>query len=224
MECRPSLCRPALLQGVALLSLVVLSSSGCSLFATLGWVGGGGRTAAECKDLKGKRVAIVTVSGDGQLGPSTTPRLLSHALGRILKENVSRIEIVSQQKIDEWIDTEGWDYVDAMQVARGVDADILLKIDLSDFSIHDGQSMLRGSCLAELTVYDMTQGGTIVWEKPTQVIDYPRRYGIAVTEYEMGEARFKHIYINIVAHDISLSFYSYDHRDDFARDAASIGN
>ena len=181
-------------------------------------------TPAECNDLKGKRVAIVVVSSDGELGPSTTPRMLARTLGRLLNDNVRHIEIVSQQEIDDWIDTEGWDYVDALQVARGVDADVLLKIDLSDFSIHDGQSMFRGSCLAELTVYDMTSGGAIVWDKPAQVIEYPRRAGFPVTDYSMGEARFKILYINIVAHDISISFYPYDYRDDFARDAASIGN
>lgn len=224
MEYRPSLCRPPLLQGAAMLSLIIVSSIGCNMLATIGYVSGAGMTPAACDDLKGKRVAIVTVSNNSELGPSTTPRLLSHAVGRILGENVKRIEIVNQQEIDDWIDTEGWDYVDAKEVARGVGADVLLKIDLSDFSIHDGQSMFRGSCVAGLTAYDMTDEGKVLWGRPALVVEYPRELGLPVTDYAMGEAKFEHLYLNIVAHDISIHFYSFDHRDDFARDAASIGN
>ena len=143
---------------VLLVALVLAISTGCiGTFVNLMNAAQGNVVPANFTGLKGKRVAVVCVSNSEAFGPSYASLALASQVGEAARSaNVSDVTIVETQKIADWIDRNDWDYLDYKAVARGVDAEMVVAIDLDSFSLHEGKTLYKGRADVEVVVYDMT--------------------------------------------------------------------
>lgn len=197
---------------------LALPSLGCvGLLANLLYEGH--MAPAACDDLIDRRVAVVCVSSTGAWGPSSDANILAGLVARELKKNVKKIRVVDQQKIEEWTDNNDWDRVDYLEIGRGVNAEMVLAIDLDSLSFQEGQTLYKGHADIKLSVYDMTKGGEVVYSTlPTPYI-YPRNAGYAA---DGKLAAFRAKFLRYVAADIAKNFHPHDAGKEYGIDTAFV--
>jgi hypothetical protein len=170
--------------------------------------------------LKEKRIAVVCVSNSEAFGPTTASIQLARQVGQLLETNIDKAQIIDPQRIADWIDRNDWDYINYPEVGKGVNADMVVAIDLDSFSLNDGKTLYRGRADVKVVVYDMTNGGKEVFAyTPTQVV-FPENSALHATD--MTEEAFRRQFLNVLASRIGRQFYSYDAKEDFARDASVV--
>ena len=207
---------------VVLVALVVLSSSGCvGLAAQIMYMIHGDKVEARTNCLQKQRVAVVCVSKSSAYGNGTESEVLARMVNTLLAREVKDIEMVRHTDVSDWIDNNDWDYIDYRAIGKGVKADMLVAIDLSAISYHEGQTLYRGHADYAITVYNMTKGGKVEWSEQQPDFNYPREGGRPSTE--MAEPKFKQMFLKILADDIARNFYSYDRILDVASDARLLG-
>jgi hypothetical protein len=195
-------------------------NSGCvSALATGMWLLNGNNVKAEFKDLKGKRVAVVCrpPASLGFSHANTAPDLAKQ-IGILLKKNVSKIEVVSQQDVANWNDENTWD--DFAEIGQALKADVVVGVDLEDFTLYQGQTLYQGKANVRIRVYDLKNSGSVVFDKIPPRSVYPPNTGIPTSEKQ--ESEFRRQYIAILAEEIAQHFYDYDPNTGFARDSTSL--
>jgi hypothetical protein len=195
--------------------LFLLSQTGCGLAAHMLYWAKGNPVAMKFPGLKGKKVAVVcfdgNVAGQGGEGDSIARRV-----GSMLTMNGDKIDVVPHQKVLDWMDEQSENISDFKEVGRGVKADMVVGIEVDQFSTHEGQTLLRGRSRVSVKVFDMTQGGKVVYSTPITPVIYPETGPRPIGE---SEENFKIMFIDIVARQIAKDFYSYDRLEDFGNDA-----
>lgn len=206
----------------SLLAVALVPATGCvGLVANLLHVAQGNLVPAKFEGLEEHRVAVVCVSNSESFGPTTASVALARDVGKLLEKNVKKIQIIDPQTVADWIDKHGWDYLDYVALGKGVDAEMLVAIDLDSFSLHEGRTLYRGKADVSVTVYDLTQGGKEAFATVAPEIQYPMNSGYHMTE--MSEAAFRRQFLSIIASQIAHNFYAYDVKEDYARDVTLIG-
>lgn len=202
---------------IGLLSLV----TGCvGTLANLINVAHGNLVSASYTGLKEKTIAVVCVSNSEAFGPTTASIQLARQVGKLIEANVDKSKVIDHQRIADWIDRNDWDYMNYPEVGRGVEAEMVVAIDLDSFSLNDGKTLYRGRADVKVVVYDMKDGGKEVFSfSPTQ-ITFPENSGYHATD--MTEEAFRRQFIAVLASKIARQFFSYDAKEDFARDASVI--
>ena len=205
--------------------------TGCLLAATTGcgehlgllnyWMNGVDFTSARFPGLEGKRVAVVCLDGNSLQGPGSDADDLAASVARNLGYKVPDVHMVRPSEIADWIDSQDQDLSDYREVGRGVKADMVVGIDLHSFSIHEGQTLLKGRSKVGVKVFDMTKGGEVVYDAPAKEIAWPETGARHVTE---NEDNFRTAYIAILANKIARDFYSYEAIEDVALDAQGLAN
>ncbi len=198
----------------------VVSLPGCGFLAHMTYWIRGDLVEAKTRCLDNKRVAVICLDANSLLGPGSEAEAVAKAVSNTLAFNVDGIKIVRQQEINDWIDSHDEDLTDFRVVGRGVKADMVVGIDLESFSIHEGQTLLRGKARIRTRAYDMSQGGKVVYETPTREIVYPENGARHITE---SEANFRLLFITMLARKIACEFYAFDRLLDFGNDAAILG-
>lgn len=174
---------------------------------------------AEYNGLKNKRVAVVCVSSEASFGPAATSSRLASTVSRLLEMNVDKIAVVRQDEVTDWIDRNNWDEVDYLEIGRGVNAEMLVAIDLRDYRLREGATLLQGRGSATITVYDITRGGDPAFKSHIDDYHFPRN-GYSTTD--MSESRFDRIYLGVLAEQIARKFYESSAVNDYARDPATL--
>jgi hypothetical protein len=208
-----------LLTFLSLTSLVAITSGCASALATAMYVIRGTNVEAEFDGLKDKRVAVVCrpPTSLAYTNANTAPELAKQ-VGLRLSKNVAKIEVIDQQEVAEWTDENTWD--DYVEIGRALEADMVVGIDLEDFTLYQGQTLYQGKASVRIKVYDLADDGRVVYEKiPPQSI-YPPNTGIPTQE--KIEAEFGRQYIGVLAEEIARHFYDHDSRVDFAIDSTAI--
>jgi hypothetical protein len=206
---------------LAVLLIILGATSGCiGTFANLMHVAQGNVVPPAFTGLKGKRVAVVCVSPSDAFGPAEATMVISRHVGKLISANVKDVQVVQPREIERWIDENDWDYLDYKMVGRGVKADLVVAIDLSSFSLHEGKTLYKGRADVQVKVYDLTEGGEEVFAYQPSQIQYPENTGHHTTD--MNEEAFRRQFLGIVASRIARQFYPYDTKEDFARDASVI--
>ncbi len=207
----------------ALVASVVLASSiGCvGVIANLMHVANGNFIPAEFTGLEAKRVAVVCVSNSESFGPTEASVILARRVGSLLEQSVDEIQLIDEQQVGDWIDRNDWDYLDYAAVGRGVDAEIVVAIDLNSFSLHEGKTLYKGRADVSLVVYDMTQDAKRVFSTKPPQIQYPLNSGYHTTD--ISEEEFRRQFLGLVARRIARNFYRYDVKEDYAQDATLVG-
>jgi hypothetical protein len=196
---------------LALSMLATLSlSGGCkSILTSMAYVFYGNDAEAEFKGLKNKKIVVVCrPQVQLQYQYSAVSQQLAQQVGMLLKANLSKVTVVDQQKVTQWTDEHSWK--EFAEVGRAMKADVVLAIELNNFSILEGQTLYRGKANVSFKVYDVTKGkhGEMVFEKCLPESIYPPSGAIPIGD--KSEAEFRNKFVDQLAAQIGRHFYLHD--------------
>jgi len=216
--------RPSLRYGYLAIVLALaaggLALSGCrNALATAMWLTKGTDVPAEYAGLRGKKVVVVCRPlADLKYRDTSVAKDLARQLSVLLQHKVSKIKIVDQRKVAQWIDENTWDQY--TEIGEALDAEMVVGIDLQDFSIYQGQTLYQGKATVALKVYDCSDGSQPVFEKDLPQAVYPPNTGIPTSE--KLEVEFRREFVRVLADQIGRHFYTHDAHDDYAVDATAL--
>ena len=165
---------------------VLVCSSGCAVLYQLAY-GDGPKIEAKYAGLKGKRVAVVCVMNSSSYGDGEVSAALADQVGRILRKKVDDIDIVRQEEVSDWMDTNEWDESDFVEIGRGVKADMVLAIDVDSFSVHESKTLLKGRSHLTTTVYDVSRDGKELFRTTDYEHTFPTSHAIPVISAELAD-------------------------------------
>ena len=195
------------------LLLCIAASPGCTMLATGLWIIDPNDRAALYGGLKKSRVAVVCQPHSAlALQHFGADRDLAAAVTRKLRGNVRDIDCVGVDEILDWRDSNQLNSL--AEFGKAMQADTVVVIDLDDFKLYQGKSMLQGTASAEVTVFDVTKDQEVFAAEPLEVV-YPPENGVPfdLANQKSAENRFRKKFINVVADQISRNFYAYDSRE-----------
>ena len=202
---------------LCLLLISLLALSGCAGFtAQMLYVLNGQKVDAAFEGLVDKRVAVVCVSSSQAYGPTSAPEAIASEVGKLLSREVDGIEVIHQNEIVDWIDKNDWDQINYKDVGRGVEAEMLVAIDLGLFTAVEGRLLYRGQANFSVKVFDMSEGGVLVYESGNPEFKFPRGGQHATG---ISESRFRRIFAKVLAQEIARDFYPYEFDSDIAINA-----
>jgi hypothetical protein len=205
---------------LSLAAIVVLSQAGClGLAANLVNVVKGHTVKAEFPGLEDKRVAVVTITDSSQYSDDASARILSRRVSEILQSEVKKIEIVREDEVQQWRDRNGWDAIEFIDIGRGVKADKVVAIEMTNLRLRDGATLYRGRATVTTTVYDV-KTGSAEFRRHLDEFTYPETAGQYTSE--TTETRFRTLYLSVLASRLGRFFHSYDYSDTVAMDATII--
>lgn len=207
--------------GLLVLLLLVAGSSGCAVLYQLAY-GDGPKIEAKYQGLKGQRVAVVCAMNPSNYGDGATSTLIAERVARVLRGNVKNIEVVRQDEVSDWMDTNAWDKTDYIEIGRGVDADMVVAIDVERFSIHESKTLLKGRADITTTVYDIARDGREVFRTRERDFTFPKSHAIPAIANDSGDFEMK--FLELLAQRIGKNFYDYHFAEDFAKDAAAYAH
>jgi hypothetical protein len=210
----------ARLAAVALVVATTFTVTGCAPLLTTGiylWQGGN-VVPAECDALEDQRVVVVCQPPASQeYRHANASQALAVQVSELLVDNVDDIDVVNPSEVDNWADeTEGNNF---KELARAVNADMVLHIELDDFNLYEGKTLYRGKADVTITVYDMNEKGKKVWSEHLGEILYPLHSGIPAQDKSVQQ--FEREFVTIVGTRIGEFFYQHDPNSGFALDALS---
>lgn len=210
-----------LLRFVRCLSLIAVLSmlgvmAGCTTAIFTGaYLLGYGDTQAEFKELKEKRVVVICRPlVELRYSDMNASRVIARDVGKLLRKNVKKIEIVDPQKVDEWLDSHVTE--DYAEIGRALKADMVVAVDLLDFGIYLDQTLYQGKTNYDLKVIDC-KTGNVAFRKPSNQSLWPPNTGVPTSD--KPEQQFRQQYIGVLADEIARHFYAFDHRNYFSVDA-----
>lgn len=200
--------------------LLLVSCTGCaSALATAMWVIKGTNVDAEYEGLSEKRVAVVCRQlASLAYRDSTVPRDLATQVGNLLSTNGHKIRVIDQQDVAQWTDENAWE--DFTEIGKALEADMVVGIELEDFKLHQGQTLFQGRANVHIKIYDLKDGGKLVYDKPAPQTVYPPNTGIPTSEKQ--ESLFRREFVLVLAEDIARRFYAHDSYVNFARDSTAF--
>jgi hypothetical protein len=201
---------------VVMLCAASLSLSGCSMLATLAYVIQPNDVKAAYPGLVGKRVAVVCRPVEElHYANANVAQDLAKLVGIKLTKNVKKIEVIDQNEVSQWTDENNW--TDYAQIGRALDADMVVAIDLEQFSLNEGPTLYRGSAQINLAVYDVKNKKQQVYHRGMPRAVYPPNTGIPTSD--KNEAEFRYQYLEVLSEQVGRHFYDHNARDDFASDS-----
>lgn len=207
---------PMLLVGVLL-----CCTTGClGTVANLIHAGWGNLVPAGFDQLAGRSVAVVCLSGSTSFGNSSAATEIAERIERKLRQRVPELTLIPQQDIEDWMDRNDWNEIDYRELSDGVDCDFLIAVDFDNFSLYEGQTLYKGRADVGLSVYESEKGETVYGLEPL-LVEYPLNGGQHTADTR--EADFRDRYLDVISSYIARQFYSYDVKEDYARDPTFVG-
>jgi len=180
----------------------------------------GNDNPAECNKLEDQTVAVVCISENGSYGPDNSAQKIARAVGKILAVEVDGIKVIHHSKVNNWLDTNEEGSTNFRKIGKDLEADMVLAIELSGYSLHEGQTMYKGRAGIDLTLYDLADTGDIVWEANDPEYSYPYNSGIHISE--LSEASFEKKFILEISKIIARRFHPHERVHDVARDVSAL--
>jgi hypothetical protein len=199
------------------LGLGLFSVTGCSLVATTMWIINPNDVDAEYGGLIDRRVAVVCQAGSSLPFHSyTVTQDLTVAISRLLRENVDKIDIVDPAEISDWTDHN--ELTSYSELGKAMDAELVVVVDLVDFRVRKGTTMLQGQAHVEVEIHDVAKDEIVHRLAPIHSA-YPPNSGVpADLSKRSYEARFQSQYVRVLADQIARRFYPHDSRADIRTD------
>ncbi len=188
------------------------------MFAQLMYVIKGHKIPAEYSGLEEKRVAVVCVSDSASYGPDTLTYTVSNAVSIKLSQNVNKIEIVQPREIEKWIDMNGWDQHEFVELGKAVNADVVVAIEIAAYSIKDGSTLFKGQTDLSVTAFDVATGN-VVFNAGPELHVFPKHGRPAI---QTTDRQFEAYYLAKLTDSIARHFYPTDQMDSVAEDAMAI--
>tara|TARA_Y100001978_G_scaffold198916_1_gene212256 strand:- start:873 stop:1454 length:582 start_codon:yes stop_codon:yes gene_type:complete len=183
------------------------------MLATGLWIIDPNDRAALYGGLKKNRVAVVCRPHSAlALQHFGADRDLAAAVTRKLSANVRDIDCVGADEILDWRDANQLNSL--AEFGKAMQADTVVVIDLDDFKLYQGKSMLQGTASADVTVFNVAKDQEVFVAEPLEVV-YPPENGVPfdLANQKSSENRFRKKFINVLADQISRNFYAYDSRE-----------
>ena len=216
---RPARSHVAVRLSLALAATTLVTSTGClhMLLATgIYFWEGGNLVDAECEALEDQRVVVFCRPPAAQeFRHAGASRAIAERVGKLIEVNDKAVEVVPQAKVDEWLDENGSE--DYEELGRAVKADMVIHIELSHFELFKGKTVYQGNSDVTVSVYDMNDGGRLVFEKEMGEVLFPVHSGVPVQDKPVTQ--FQREYIGVLSDAIGRHFYRHDPHADFAIDA-----
>lgn len=171
--------------------------------------------------LNGKRVAVVCVSDNSAYGPDTLTYTVAQAVGILLTNGLEDDEsqIIAPAHIEDWIDNHDWNETEYVELGKGVDADMVVAIEIASYSLTEGSTIFKGRADATVTVYDIEKDGQVPYSATPTHFVFPKHGRPAI---QTNEREFEAFYLSQLTKMIANHFIVHDRLDTFARDAATI--
>lgn len=212
---RPLPNRFAALLGV----LALLPCTGClhQILATgIYIIEGGNLVDADCDAMQGRRVVVFCrPPASSDFSHAGASRQLAKRVTSLLAQNVEEIDVVDPREVDQWLDENDSDDYEAL--AEAVNADMVLRIELDSFDLYNGMTLYQGNADVTLAVYDMQNGGRMLWDQPLGELRFPVHSGIPAQDKPVRQ--FQREFVDVLAGSIARHFYRHDPNADFAIDA-----
>jgi hypothetical protein len=212
-------------RGVGLLVALVTSAmslmatSGCNVMATAMYVIQGTNAHADFDGLKGKRVAVVCRPVTSlHFRDSSVSRDLAKQVSAQLQKNVKNVKMIDQREVIEWADENTWD--EYYEIGKALNADMVIGLDLEEFSLLQGQTLYQGKANLKVIVYDVAKGREPVFERNLPQAVYPPNS--AIPSSEKPESHFRRQFVEYLSRQVSQYFYDHDASVDFANDSTAI--
>ncbi|WP_168565543.1 hypothetical protein [Crateriforma spongiae] len=167
------------------------------------------------KDLKDKRIAVVTLTEASRYSNDTASRFLSRQVGQILTSELKDLRLVREDEVQQWRDENGFDNMEFAQLGKDLKADRVLVVDVTDLSLRDGQSLYRGQCSATVELIDPADG-SLLFSRDIDEFTYPENAGQHVSE--TTETKFEKLYLSVLAARVGRLFHPYDFGETVALD------
>ena len=210
------------------LALMLVISGGCTqLLFTVAYLGGWGDDDAECNVLKGKTVVVVCrPTSTLQFSDPRVAREIARKVAKLLEENVSKIKLVDQRKVDRWTDEHKWAEFD--DVGKALEAEVVVGIDLLQFDLFEAQTLLHGKASVSLRVVSLFKevdkkkvpDVDVAFEKDFPRITYPPYSSISTADRDPSQ--FRKEFIDVIANQLARVSYSHDPNDDVGQDAEAL--
>lgn len=201
---------------VALLFACTLTPVGCTGLATFMHAVGVDMIPAEYEGLEDATVAVVTLTDSSQYSNDVAARELSRFVGEILTKEVDDIQLVREDKIEQWRDVNGWDSLNFDEIGKGVHAQKVLGIEMANLRLRDGATLYRGRADVVINVID-AETGNVEYTRTLEEFTYPNIAGQYTSE--TTETKFRKLYLKMLAEEIGRSFHRYDLTDRIAADS-----
>lgn len=201
-----------------LLLAIVTTAGGCSVLPFFAYLVKGISTPAEFTGLKGKKVAVICRPvASLQYQSSSVATELADRVGALLGVHVSKIQIIEQSEVEKWEDENNWE--EYVEIGKALQAEMVVGIDLDQFSLLQGQTLYQGKASIDLSVYDMSRGKRPVFQKMLPQQLYPPNAPIPAAEKSLVE--FRQQFLQILAEQVGRHFYDHDSTADFAIDSVA---
>ena len=201
------------------LALCLLSATniGCVTFAAnLVRAIKGDDTPAEFNELKDKKVAVLVNTSAG-LNQDASGIIMANYVHVLLSSNVHKIKMVNQDEVARIIQDQPADGLEMSTIGKRLNADYIISISISNLKLKDGQTLYKGSCTTNVSVFNVSEGNGAVFRKSIPDFVFPQT-GVPITDTD--EATFQRFYLSEVAHRVARIFYPYDPSVDVAKDAS----
>ncbi|QDU97926.1 hypothetical protein [Lignipirellula cremea] len=201
-------------------TMILGSNTGCvGLAAHAMYFMYGNTVPAEFDGLEGRRVAVLCVADSSPAGAGTASDLLARRVELLLGKYVKDIDVIPHSEVANWRDQNG-DPIDYREIGKGVEAESLVVIELTAYSLQPSGTLYQGRATVNLTVYDMNKKGNIVWEDLNRDFAFPIHGGVHTSE--LSRNAFQQRVLMALSQDIVKHFYDYDFEDDFGSDYRSL--
>lgn len=179
----------------------------------------GNDVPADFDGLEEKKVAVVTVTDSSAYTDDTAARILNRYVSETLLDKVKKIQLVREDEVDSWRDTQGTNRIDYVALGRGVQCDKVVAIEMTNLRLRDGQTMYRGHADVTVIVHDVASN-SVEFRRTLEDYTYPAAAAIPITETD--ESRFRRLYLEMLGQRIARHFHPYDFRDGWAADARIV--
>lgn len=172
------------------------------------------------KGLNGKRVAVVCVSDASAYGPDTLTYTVGQAVGILLANGLDEeSQIIAPARIEAWRDTNSWNETEYVELGKGVEADMVVAIEIASYSLTEGSTLYKGRADVTVTVYDIEKDGQVPYSATPNHFVFPKHGRPAI---QTSEREFEAFYLSQLTTMIANHFIVHDKLESFARDAATI--
>ena len=202
--------------GLLVLATVVTFSGCFGTAAQMLYFIKGDKVKAAYNGLKNKRVAVVFESDATSYGPNPLTEMMANMLAIQLNQNVKKIEMVPFDEVQDWKDRNAWKEINYQELGKSVQAEMVVAIDVSGYSIHEGTTMFKGRSTVKTTVYDITNNGEITFVHGPELFEFPKSH--ARPAIGTTEADFERAYVSQIIQQISWLFYDHERIEGIARD------
>jgi hypothetical protein len=179
-------------------------------------------------ELTGKKVVVVTSAAPTlQTDSKAVDREINREVITIFRDKVKKIEIVDPNKVLAWLDAHPT-WTDPAEIVKAFDADIVIVMEVQNFSIEDYRSpgMLEGNSEVNIRVVEYAhpknskgKRNTAAPKETTQIFEtdwtttFPKNAPISVDQ-GVSKPIFKSKFVKLVSTELSWQFVGHNNGDD----------